>query len=241
MPPPPASSPLTGVLRVAKDSIFTGMNNLEVYTLLDRQYATCFGFTEPEVEALLKEEVQGLRLEGEELYGKLAIPNLEVLSIYKNLFRGWVEQALGDTRRQDLLRALLAGEAEACARHLQHWLLHSASLWDVAAYDPPERFYHGFVLGLLVSLGTRYEVLSNRESGYGRCHVLLMPRSAGQPGVALELKVRGEGESLEHALLGALSQLRERDYAQALRTRGATPVHELAFVFDGKQVHARRA
>ena len=45
---------LTGILRVAKESIFSGLNNLAVYTLLNEEMSTCFGFTEAEVAALLE-------------------------------------------------------------------------------------------------------------------------------------------------------------------------------------------
>lgn len=339
---------LTGVLRVARDSVFTGLNNLDVQTLLSPQYAPYFGFTEGEVEGLFRQAhrldrlplaqrwyngylfggqviynpwsvlaylkrdeeepapywvstsgnellrdlllQQGLglsadmeallrgeaierevsehvalrdlserpallwsfllftgylkavrtRREAGALMVTLAIPNEEVRYLYRSLFSEWMERSLGsDSRREDLLRALLRGDARSCERHLAHWLGSSASLWDTAAHDPPERFYHGFVLGLLVGLGARYEVVSNRESGYGRCDVLVLPRSAGQPGVALELKVLDEGETPEQALGAALRQIDERDYAQALRDRGAQPIHKLAFVFAGKRVYSR--
>jgi hypothetical protein len=45
---------VTGILRVAKESLFSGLNNLGVYTLLAREFNDCFGFTEPEVTALLE-------------------------------------------------------------------------------------------------------------------------------------------------------------------------------------------
>ncbi len=341
---------LTGILRVAKDSIFTGLNNLDVQTLLAPRYAPYFGFTEPEVEDLLRQAdrldrqplvqrwyngylfggqviynpwsvleylkrdeeepapywgdtsgnelvrelliTQGLglgpemealmrgetierpinehvvlrdlrdnpdsiwsfllftgylkavkqRREEGALYVTLALPNDEVRSIYQGLFLAWIRQSLGgDRRREEFLRALLQGDAAACQVHVQHWLLSSASFWDTAAVQPPERFYHGFVLGLLVGLGSRYEVLSNRESGHGRCcDVAVVPRQPGQPGVVLELKVVGEGETTEQALLGALAQIEARDYVQLLRDRGATPIHKLALVFANKQVFARR-
>jgi hypothetical protein len=181
------------------------------------------------------------RQEGRTVLATLAIPNKEVLSIYETMFRTWLDKSLGsDRRREELLRALLRGDAETCQRHLQHWLVQSASSWDTAAYDPPERFYHGFVLGVLVGLGSRYEVLSNRESGLGRCDVMIAPTTAGQPGVVLEFKVREKDETVEQALLRAEQQIRERRYAQGLRGRGAEPVHEMAFVFDGREIHGRR-
>lgn len=341
---------LTGVLRMARDSVFTGLNNLEVHSLLRPEYSQYFGFTEDEVAALLEsvgasdrmDDVrgwyngyvfggrvmynpwsvlaylksqdrelrpywadtssndlvrellvgQGLGLRGEmerlmrgediersvaehvalrdlqtkgdllwslllytgylkaveqrresrQLWCRLAIPNQEVLSIYESVFLAWADEGLGgDHKRHELIRALLGGDAETCERLLEHWLLASASLHDTARLHPPERFYHGFVLGMLVSLGERYEVESNQESGYGRCDVMITPRVAGQPAVVLELKVRDErrGETVEQALERALEQLATRDYAARLRTRGATPVHELAVVFDGKRAYAR--
>ena len=165
----------------------------------------------------------------------LAIPNLEVLSIYRTLLRTWCESGVGGQRnRQELCAAVLAGDAETVQRHVQTWLASSASFYDTAR--PPERFYHGFVLGLLVDLSQTHQVQSNRESGAGRCDVLVLPRRPGAPGVALELKVRRE-QSIEAALAAAHAQLRERDYAAALRQAGAHPVRHLALVFDGKTVH----
>jgi hypothetical protein len=98
------------------------------------------------------------------------------------------------------------------------------------------------MLGLLVHLEAQYDVRSNRESGFGRADVLIRPRQAGRPGVVLELKVPQEGETVEHALHSALEQLRDRQYAIELQAAGASPVLELAVVFDGKRARvARRA
>jgi hypothetical protein len=341
---------VTGVLRVAKDSMFTGLNNLDVYTLLRPEYADRFGFTEPEVqdllaqggcadrmdevrrwyngylfggqviynpwsvlsflksrdrlprpfwaetssndlirellidrgggldedmERLLRSEVidkpvieqvalrelnehpdhlwsfllmsgylKLLRLELRERqwYGQMALPNQEVQSIYETMLRAWWDQGLGgDRRRQALLKALLSGDVATAEQILSGWLLRHASMWDVAAYRPPERFYHGFVLGALVGLGDRYDVQSNPESGYGRCDVMLVPRQGGGAAAVLELKVAAEGESPAQALDQALRQVRERGYAEAARARGADPVHELAFVFDHKRAYGARA
>ena len=90
----------------------------------------------------------------------------------------------------------------------------------------------------MVSLGHRgYGVRSNRESGYGRYDVLVAPQTPGEPGVVLELKrVTGKGAgAIRHALDSALVQLQERDYAAELRASGATPIHQLAVVMDGKR------
>jgi hypothetical protein len=98
-------------------------------------------------------------------------------------------------------------------------------------------------VGLLAGLSPRYEVRSNRESGFGRCDVMVLPKAKGQPGVVLELKrVDTEGgETKERAIAAAIRQLRERDYAAELRERGAAPIHVMAAVFDGKRVYVRSA
>ncbi len=101
-----------------------------------------------------------------------------------------------------------------------------------------ELVFHAFIVGLFVWLQGEYHVRSNRESGYGRADVLVVPREAGRPGVALELKSvdTPRDETPESAPESALRQLRERDYAAEVRAAGADPVHEVAAVFDGKRV-----
>src|SRR5262249_14209662 len=141
-----------------------------------------------------------------------------------------------------LLEALLHGDAPVVEKLLGRMVSANLSYFDTASPEP-ERFYHGLVVGLLASLGPRYEVRSNRESGYGRCDVMVLPKTAGEPGVVLELKrVDAEaGESKDKALAAALGQIRKRDYAAELRARGAAPIHEMAAVFEGKKVHVRTA
>ena len=46
---------LTGVLRIAKESIFSGLNNLDVYSVLDEQYSRVFGFTSHEVQRMVQD------------------------------------------------------------------------------------------------------------------------------------------------------------------------------------------
>ena len=95
------------------------------------------------------------------------------------------------------------------------------------------------ILGLLVQMEGDYEVRSNRESGFGRADVLVRPRTPGKPGVVLELKVLRRGETPERALVAAARQVRERRYAAELTAAGASPVHEMVAVFDGKRAWVR--
>lgn len=96
---------------------------------------------------------------------------------------------------------------------------------------------------LLAGLGATHDVRSNRESGFGRCDVLVLPKVAGEPGVALELErvVTERGETKDAALTAALRQIRTMDYTAELRARGASPIHEVAVVFEGKRAHVRVA
>jgi hypothetical protein len=148
----------------------------------------------------------------------------------------------GSDALKSLLDALLRGDAPTLEKHLSDMVKVNLSYFDTA--DPePERFYHGLVVGLLAGLGSGYEVRSNRESGFGRCDVLVLPRAAGKPGVALELKrvATERGDTKEKALAAALRQVRAKDYAAELRARGAAPIHEMAAVFEGKRAYVRVA
>lgn len=184
----------------------------------------------------------------------LAIPNREVLSVYRTIFRTWLEERLGGAKQLDrLLLALLSGNAEACEQ-LFGQLLESLSVHDLAVrrsakprsgFDPeaevlltPEQIDHVFVVSVLLGLQPRYAVRSNRKSGHGRYDVMVLPTKAGDPGVVLELKVRNrkKRETMKGALSAALEQIRDRGYAAELRAAGATPIHEMAIVFDGKRV-----
>jgi hypothetical protein len=148
----------------------------------------------------------------------------------------------GSAELEALLQAVLAGDARTMERYLSRMLKVSLSYHDTGGPEP-ERVIHGFIVGLLVGLGPDYEVRSNRESGYGRYDVMVLPRHAGRPGVVIELKTvdTEEGETPTQALASALEQIRTRDYATELRERGASPVVELAAVFDGKRAWVARA
>jgi len=54
---------ITGILRVAKESLFSGLNNLGVYSLLRQEFNTCFGFTEAEVAGLLAQNGRADKLD----------------------------------------------------------------------------------------------------------------------------------------------------------------------------------
>ena len=104
----------------------------------------------------------------------------------------------------------------------------------------PERFYHGFVLGLVVELADHYIITSNRESGFGRYDVMLEPCHEEDDAMILEFKVYDpeEENTLSDTVKSALAQIEEKQYEAALLERGfpAERIQKYGFAFSGKQV-----
>ncbi len=172
--------------------------------------------------------------------GSLSIPNKEVKLVYEDLFYGWLRRADPTSHHiKEFVNALLVGDVETVQSNLE-WILLTAMSYQDPAGAEPEKLYHGLILGLLVHLEERYEVRSNRESGYGRADVLMRPKTPGQPGVVIEFKVMGQRKTVDEVLKDAAKQVRDRKYAAELTAAGASPVYEYAMVFDGKQAWVGR-
>ncbi|MEM9457853.1 MAG: PD-(D/E)XK nuclease domain-containing protein, partial [Myxococcota bacterium] len=172
---------------------------------------------------------------------RLDVPNHEVHAALATMVQQWMSARVGGSSEvQALLRALLEGDVRSLTHYLSRMMKVSLSYHDTGG-PQPERVIHGFIVGLLVNLQPEYEVRSNRESGYGRYDVMVLPRTTGKPGVVLELKTIDKGEDPPAALDAGIRQLRDRDYATELRERGADPVLELVAAFDGKRAFVARA
>jgi hypothetical protein len=337
---------ITGILRIAKENLFSGLNNIQVFGLTEERFSTDFGFTEAEVvelarqaEALAHLDVMrtwynGYRFADAVIYNPwsilmflgdpqhkvqahwvstssndllrevlvrggfnhpadlevllaggsvrttiedsiilrdihrrpaavwsllhssgyltgsdsekvlggnditLRVPNREVFDSYHLALRDWLDQATQVGSISDLTRALLTGDAEVFAEMLSEIIKQVMSFNDFGPRTS-ERVYQAFLAGLLVAVQATHSVRSNRESGFGRYDVALIPKKLGQSGVVMELKVPRSKESVEQALDSAARQIVDRDYATELRALGATPIHGFAVVFDGKEVHVR--
>lgn len=343
---------ITGITRIARESIFSGMNNLEVITTTADEYAASFGFTEEEVFAALDRAglgsekqsvkewydgftfgthtdiynpwsiasfirkngkydtywsntsgnglVNSLIREGnsdikqtmeELLQGKsfmaeideqivfdqlndntnavwslllatgylkvvkrdvmeeddwymLKLTNYEVKRMFRKMVKGWFD-GIAKMPYNNFIKAFLMNDVEAMNEYMNKIALSSFSSFDIAKGvsndDAPERFYHGFVLGLMVELAGRFQITSNRESGFGRYDVVLVPADKAKDfAYIIEFKVRKpkKEKDLAETVANALLQIREKQYDTQLIADGFSPerIMKYGFAFEGKKI-----
>lgn len=172
----------------------------------------------------------------------LDITNIETLSMFMTMFRGWFKNK--DANYNDFVKALLKGSLKEMNIYMNDVALATFSSFDAgkkpSEKSQPERFYHGFVLGLLVELRDRYQIRSNRESGYGRYDVMLTPVTEVDDAIVIEFKVHepDEEESLPDTVRTALDQITEKNYDAELLAQGisAERIRHYGFAFEGKKV-----
>ena len=162
---------------------------------------------------------------------------------FENIVSDWFK--VTEAAYQEFVSALLAGDLDAMNEYMNEISIEIFSSFDtgkrISTKAQPERFYHGFVLGLLVDLRNRYILTSNRESGFGRYDIMLEPKNPKQDeAIIIEFKVfnaRRE-KTLEDTLAAALAQIEEKQYETILLTKGISKehIHKYGFAFQGKEV-----
>ncbi|MGN0289114.1 MAG: AAA family ATPase [Lachnospiraceae bacterium] len=178
---------------------------------------------------------------GQEQLYELNLTNYEVERMFEGMIRRWFAKSREDYN--DFVQAMLEDDLEAMNAYMNRIALNTFSYFDTGrrpSGEEPERFYHGFVLGLLVDLQGRYVLTSNRESGFGRYDVLLEPKGETEDAILLEFKVHNprREKSLEDTIEAALEQLEKKGYAAGLMARGIPKerIRSYGFAFQGKQV-----
>lgn len=171
---------------------------------------------------------------------QLALTNYEVKCMFESMIEGWFSQT---DDFGDFISAMLRGDEYEMERYMNQVALNTFSSFDTGTSPSgekhPERFYHGFVLGLMVDKSRDYIIKSNRESGYGRYDVVMEPKNTSDVAVIMEFKVRDErrGEkTLSDTADNALSQIEDRKYDADLISRGipAERIYKYGFAFEGE-------
>ena len=183
---------------------------------------------------------------GEQKY-ELSLTNLEVRVMFQKLIKGWF--MTGDDSSNEFISALIDGDLEAMNYYINEVTLNVFSSFDVAGKDEsrirPENFYRGFVLGLMAGQRNNYIIKSNRESGFGRYDVMMIPKQntneSGKklPAIVLEFKVKKSSEkTLEEAVQAAHKQIEEKRYDEEILTLGIEKerIRHYGFAFEGKKV-----
>ena len=335
---------LTGILRIAQESIFSGMNNLSVNSVLDAEYDKYFGFTYPEIhkmmdyygildkEGELKEWYDGYKFGDEEIYNpwsvinyiskkcvpqaywvntgkneiledvmqaasedineklfsllqgnrviaridqttvyrslsddpaniysillvagylkplkkelqadgsylcEVAIPNREIAAVYKSEILAYLQNvgAINKATSNMFVESLYANDIEKLQKSISEYVIKSVSFYDAGT----EGFYHGLVLGLIAMMDNQYMVKSNRESGYGRYDVSLIPRNKKMAGIIMELKYEKDlgDEGLNKLADEALRQIEDKEYVTEMKDEGVKDILKLGMAFSGKKV-----
>jgi hypothetical protein len=186
-----------------------------------------------------------LKVENAVIYGDtecdLSLTNKEVKLMFENMVRGWFRKK--QYEYNGFLKALLKGDKKAMNAYMNKVAMETISYFDSGNHPSdaePERFYHGFVLGLMVNLRDRYVVTSNRESGFGRYDIMLTPRTDSDDAIIIEFKVYdGEDEEcLKETVKSALAQIEEQRYEEILIAQGINKerIRKYGFAFEGKKV-----
>ncbi len=225
------------------ESVETKIDEHIVYNQLDSNEAAIWSLllASGYLKVLDRKRADGLE-DGEENIYELTITNFEIRQMFEGLVSEWFGKV--SSEYNGFIKAMFADDIDAMNIYMNSVAFSSFSYFDVGVGRyrvEPERFYHGFVLGLLVELKKDYIITSNRESGFGRYDVMIEPRDiTNKDAIILEFKVMNEKReaTLEETVQAALKQIEDRQYAAKLIERGVPKerIRRYGFAFRGKEV-----
>lgn len=172
----------------------------------------------------------------------LSLTNHEVKNMFRRMIQSWFGNS--SVRYNDFIRALLADDVDYMNQYMNQVAMQTFSFFDTGRYpaefSEPERFYHGFVLGLIVELANQYRITSNRESGLGRYDIMLEPLDKSRIAYVIEFKVYKPKteKNLQETAQNALNQITQKNYDAELIVKGVLKenIRHFGFAFKGKEV-----
>lgn len=239
---PRIKSPFEGLL--AGKPVITDLDEQIVYNQLDNNVDAIWSFLL--ASGYLKVQrykgyIGNEYITGESPEYELVITNYEVKLMFEKMIKGWFKPAHSYS---SFVTALLSGDLDAMNEYMNRVSEEIFSSFDTGRRPSnrrePERFYHGFVLGLIVELKNKYIITSNRESGFGRYDVMLKPIDDAQNAIIIEFKVFNpkKDKTLDDTVKAALQQIEDKNYVSELTAAGISKerIRKYGFAFEGKNV-----
>ncbi len=217
------------------------INEQFIYKQLDRDENAIWSFllTRGYLKVLSYEKMNLVR--DREVLCDVALTNYEVKHMFYSMVRAWFYSVKRDYN--GFLKALLRDDVEEMNEYMNRITRDIFSYFDTAktpSESEPEKFYHGFVLGLMIELIGEYRLTSNRESGFGRYDVMLEPVDKNKNAIIIEFKVHNpkKEKSLEETVEIALKQIENKQYEASLIAKGfeREGIKKYGFAFEGKKV-----